>query len=137
ANVEAARAAFFPTIQLTGQEGLQSAMLRNLFSPGAFFYSVAASLTQPIFDGGLLLGQLDLQRGLREELVQTYRKAVISAFTDVERALVAVAQLADQERLQRAAVDEARRAYDLMKQRLDAGTIDITTLLQVQQTLFQ
>jgi NodT family efflux transporter outer membrane factor (OMF) lipoprotein len=137
ANVEAARAAFFPTIQLTGQEGLQSAMLRNLFSPGAFFYSVAASLTQPIFDGGVLLGQLDLQRGLREELVQTYRKAVISAFTDVERALIAVAQLADQERLQRAAVDEARRAYDLMKQRLDAGTIDITTLLQVQQTLFQ
>jgi NodT family efflux transporter outer membrane factor (OMF) lipoprotein len=136
ANVEAARAAFFPSIQLTGQEGLQSAMLRNLFSPPAFFYSVAATITQPIFDGGVLLGQLDLQRGLREELVQTYRKAVISAFTDVERALIAVAQLADQERLQRAAVDESRRAYDLVKQRLDAGTIDITTLLQIQETLF-
>jgi NodT family efflux transporter outer membrane factor (OMF) lipoprotein len=136
ANVEAARAAFFPNIQLTGQEGLQSAMLRTLFSPPAFFYSVAANLTQPIFDGGLLLGQLDLQRGLREELLQTYRKAVISAFTDVEKALVAVAEFAREEVLQRAAVEEAQRAYDLMKKRFEEGTIDIQTLLQVQATLF-
>lgn len=137
ANVEAARAAFFPTIELTAQGGFQSAALRSLFGPAAFFYTAAASLTQPIFDGGLLLGQLDLQRGTREELLQIYRKAVISAFTDVEKALVAVQQLARQEQLQREAVRQARRAFELSEERLRAGTIDLTTLLQTQQTLFQ
>jgi outer membrane protein, multidrug efflux system len=86
ANVAAARAAFFPAIQLTGQGGLQSLALATLFGPGAAFYTVASTLTQPIFEGGTSLGQLDLQKGTREELLQNYRKAVISAFTDVEKA---------------------------------------------------
>lgn len=137
ANVYAARAAFLPTIQLTGTGGLESAALRTLFSPGAVFYTAAASLTQPIFQGGLLLGQLDLQKGAREELLQDYRKAVISAFTDVERALVAVQQTTRQEALQRQAVAESRRAFDLSEERLRAGTIDLTTVLQTEQTLFQ
>jgi outer membrane protein, multidrug efflux system len=137
ANVEAARAAFFPTIQLTGQGGFSSAVLSNLFVPGSGFYSAAASLTQPIFDGGLLLGQLDQQKGLREELLAGYRKAVISAFTDVEKALVGVQQLTLQEQLQRQAVAEARRAFDLSEARLRDGIIDLATLAQVQQTLFQ
>jgi NodT family efflux transporter outer membrane factor (OMF) lipoprotein len=137
ADVEAARAAFFPTIQLTGQGGFSSAMLSNLLVPGSGFYSVATGLTQPIFDGGLLLGQLDQQKGLREELLAEYRKAVISAFTDVEKALVAVQQLTLQEQLQRQAVAEARRAFDLSEARLRDGIIDIATLAQVQQTLFQ
>jgi multidrug efflux system outer membrane protein len=137
ANVYAARAAFLPNIQLTGQGGFESAALRTLFGPNALFYTIAASLTQPIFQGGLLLGQLDLQKGMREELLQDYRKAVISAFTDVERALVAVQQTARQEVLQRQAVAESRRAFELSEERLRAGTIDLTTVLQTEQTLFQ
>jgi multidrug efflux system outer membrane protein len=137
ANVAAARAAFFPTIQLTAQGGFQSLALGTLFGPGTAFYTVASSLTQPIFDGGTLLGQLDLQKGTREELLQDYRKAVISAFTDVERALVAVQQTTQQEQLQRDAVRESRRAFELSEERLRAGTIDIVTLLQAEQTWFQ
>ena len=137
ANVYAARAAFLPSIQLTGQGGFESAALRTLFGPGAVFYTVAASLTQPIFQGGLLLGQLDLQKGMREELLQDYRKSVISAFTDVERALVAVQQTTRQEALQRQAVAEARKAFELSEQRLRGGTIDLTTVIQIEQTLFQ
>lgn len=137
ANVEAAREAFFPTIQLTGVGGVQSSLLHSLFTPGAFFYQAAASLTQPIFDGGLLLGQLDLQSGTRVELLQNYRKSVISAFTDVEKALTAVHYFARQEQLQRDAVRESRHAFELSEERLRAGTIDLTTLLQAEQTLFQ
>jgi multidrug efflux system outer membrane protein len=88
-------------------------MLRTLFGPGAALYTVAASATQPIFEGGTLLGQLDLQKGTREQLLQTYRVTVISAFTNVEQALVAVEQTSRQEQLQRASVAESRRAYDL------------------------
>jgi NodT family efflux transporter outer membrane factor (OMF) lipoprotein len=136
ANVEAARAAFFPTIQLTGQGGFSSAILHNLLLPSSIFYTAAASVTQPIFDGGLLLGQLDQQKGIREELLADYRKAVISAFTDVEKALVAVQQTAIQETLQRRAVAEARRAFDLSMEKFRAGTLDLTTLIQVQETLY-
>ena len=136
ANVEAARAAFFPTIQLTGQGGFSSAMLHNLLVPSSGFYTAAASVTQPIFDGGTLLGQLDQQKGIREELLADYRKAVISAFTDVEKALAAVQQLAVQEMLQRRAVSEAQRAFDLSEEKFRAGALDLTTLVQVQQTYF-
>jgi outer membrane protein, multidrug efflux system len=137
ANVYAARAAFLPNIQLTGQGGFESPLLRTLFGPHALFYNIAATLTQPIFQGGLLLGQLDLQKGLREELLQVYRKAVISAFTDVERALVAVQQTTRQEVLERQSVAEARRAFELSEERLRGGTIDLTTVIQTEQTLFQ
>ncbi|HXF87091.1 MAG TPA: efflux transporter outer membrane subunit [Xanthobacteraceae bacterium] len=137
ANVEAARAAFFPSIQLTGQGGYQSALLRTLVRPESTFFSLAAGLTQPIFDGALLQGQFDLQHGRQDELLQNYRRAVINAFTDVERALVAVQQTAEQERLQRDVVSSSRRAFEIAEQRLREGTVDLVTVLQTQQALFQ
>jgi len=136
ANVEAARAAFFPNIQLTGQAGLQSLTLQTLFGPGAAIYTVTAALTQPIFDGGTLLGQLDQQKGSREELLQDYRKSVISGFTDVEKALVAIEQTSRQELFQREAVKQSQSAFDLSQDKLRRGTIDLTTLLTIEQTLF-
>src|SRR5437588_1397159 len=136
ANVQSARAALFPSIQLTGQGGFVSTALNTLFIPQSAIYSVAASLTQPVFDGFRLLSQLDLQKGRRTELLQLYRRAIISGFTDVERALIAVQDLAEQERLQAEAVATARRAYELSETQLRAGTIDITTVLNTQRTLF-
>ena len=137
ADVESARAAFFPNISLTGQGGLQSAALRTLFRPESVFYNVAASLTQPIFDGGRLMGDYDLQRGRQEELLQLYRKAIIQSFADVENALVAVQQGARRERLQRDVVASSRKAFEISESRLREGTIDLVTLLNTQQTLFQ
>src|SRR4051812_27921464 len=137
ANVESARAALLPSIQLTGQGGFASAALHTLFIPQSAIYSLAAGVTQPGFDGFRLISQLDLQKGKRTELLQLYRKAIISGFADVERALIAVRDLAEQERLETEAVAAARRAYELSEQQLRAGTIDITTVLNTQRTLFQ
>jgi outer membrane protein, multidrug efflux system len=137
ASVEQARAALLPNISLTGQQGLTSAALANLLTPQASFYSIAASVAQPIFHGGALQGQIDLNRGKQEEMLQDYRKAVISAFTDVEKALIAVQDLTRQERLQREVVVASKRAYDLSVEKLRQGTIDLVTLLQTQQTWFQ
>jgi outer membrane protein, multidrug efflux system len=137
ADVESARAAFFPSISLTGEGGYQSAALRTLFRPESIFYNVAASLTQPIFDGGRLLGDYDLRRGRQEELLQLYRKTIIQAFADVESALVAVQQSARRERLQGEVVTASRRAFEISESRLREGTIDLVTLLNTQQTLFQ
>jgi NodT family efflux transporter outer membrane factor (OMF) lipoprotein len=136
-DVHAARAAFFPSIQLTAQTGFQSAALKTLFGPGAWFYTAAASLTQPIFDGGLLEGQLELQLGLRQQLLQTYRRDVLSAFSDVEKALIALEQTSLQEKYQREAVLASQMAFYLSEQQLSEGTVNLVTLLQTEQTLFQ
>ena len=136
ANVYVARAAMLPDIQLTGSGGFVSNALKTLITPQSSFYALAASVTQPIFDGFKLKGLLNQAQGRQEELLQIYRKSVISAFTDVENALVAVALTAERERRQREVVDSSRRAFDLSEARLREGTIDIVTLLQTQQTLF-
>ncbi len=136
-NVEAARKAFFPTIELSAQAALQSILLKNLFRPESTVASIVASLTQPIFDGYNLQGQLDLKRAQQDELLQSYRKSIISAFADVENALIAIKQTSEHERLQALAVASSRKAYQITEERLREGTIDIVTLLNTQQTLFQ
>jgi outer membrane protein, multidrug efflux system len=135
-SVESARAAFFPTITLTGTLGYESAALKSLFGPGAWFYTAAAGLTQPIFDGGVLLGQFELQRGMQAQFLQAYRKAVLSAFSNVEQDLVALEQTTAQVRIQENVVKASRRAFTLSEQQMNSGTVNMVTLLQVEQTLF-
>ena len=94
-------------------------------------------LTQPIFEGFRLEGQLEQQQGRQAELLQLYRSSVINGFADVERALIAVRRLAEQERLQRDALASSRRAYDIAEQRLREGTVDLMTVLNDAETLFQ
>jgi NodT family efflux transporter outer membrane factor (OMF) lipoprotein len=134
-SVEAARAAFFPQITLTGTTGVQSAALASLFGPGAWYYTLAAGLTQPIFDGFLLESELKQAKGVQLQYLQAYRKAVLSAFADVEKALVALAQYTRQERLQIEAVNNSRKAFDVSETQLRAGTVNLITVLQTQQTL--
>ena len=134
-SVEAARAAFFPQIQLTATAGVQSAALASLFGPGAWFYTLAAGLTQPIFDGFLLESQLKQAKGVQLQNLQAYRKAVLSAFADVEKALVALSQSTLQERLQAQAVADSRKAFEVSETQLRAGTVNLITVLQTQQTL--
>ena len=136
ANVANARAQFLPSITLTGEGGYQSAILKTLLRPESAFFTLTAGLTQPIFEGGRLLGNLDQQKGRQDELLQDYRKAVISGFSDVETALTNVRQTALRERLQRAVVASSRQAFDISEQRLREGTIDLVTVLQTQQTLY-
>jgi NodT family efflux transporter outer membrane factor (OMF) lipoprotein len=136
ANVENARAQMLPSITLTGEGGYQSAVLRTLLRPESAFYTLTAGLTQPIFDGLKLQGNLDLQKGKQDELLQNYRKAVISAFSDVETALDGIRQTALRERLQGDVVTSSQRAFDISEQRLNQGTIDLVTVLQTQQALY-
>lgn len=136
-NVQSARAALLPNISLTASGGLESLMLKNILSPHATFASGLAGVTEPVFDGGNLRAQLEGQTARQQELIATYRKTVLTALADVENALVAVQQSRKQELLQQEAVTASRRAYEISEERLRAGTIDIVTLLAVQQNLFQ
>jgi len=137
ANVYVARTQFLPSIQLSAEGGYQSTVLRTLFTPQSQFYQLAAGLTQPIFQGGALIGNLEQQKGRQIELLQQYRLAILSGLADVENALVAVQQMARREQLQRDVVNSSRRAFDIAETRLREGTVDLVTTLQTQQTLFQ
>jgi outer membrane protein, multidrug efflux system len=135
-SVESARAAFFPQIQLTGTTGFQSAALASLFTPGAWFYTMTASLTQPIFDGFLLESQLKQAKGVQLQDLQAYRKAVLSAFADVEKALIGLQKFTEQERLQNDVVVASRKAFEVAETQLRGGTVNLITVLQAEQTLF-
>jgi multidrug efflux system outer membrane protein len=136
-NVKAARAAFFPSITLTGQAGFESTALSSLFSPASALYSLTAGVTQPIFEGGLLEGTEEQQKARYDELVADYRKAVISAFGDVENALIAMQQTTEQEKLEEDAVATAERSYQISVAQLGAGIIDLQTVLNTQTALYQ
>jgi NodT family efflux transporter outer membrane factor (OMF) lipoprotein len=135
-DIKVARAAFFPSIQLTGSYGFANAALNTLFTPGGTLVSLAAGLTQPLFDGGLLRGQLEQAKGRYDELLADYRKSVVQAFTDVEDALTAWRFTTEQEALQRQAVATAQRAANIARAQMQAGTADVTTVLQAETTLF-
>jgi NodT family efflux transporter outer membrane factor (OMF) lipoprotein len=137
ANIGSARAQFFPSIRLTGNGGYQSSALSSLFQPHAAFFSLVGSATQVIFDGGAILGNFELTRARQEELLQTYRKTVVSAFADVDNALTAIRETTIRLRLQQDVVAASRRAFQLSEQQLRAGTADIVTVLNTQLTLFQ
>jgi NodT family efflux transporter outer membrane factor (OMF) lipoprotein len=136
ANVAVARAQFLPSITLTAEGGYESAVLKTLLRPESALYSVAAGLLQPVFEGGRLTGNLELQRGRQEELLNAYRKAVISGFSDVETALANIRLTAERERLQGAVITSAREAFNVSEQRFREGTLDLVTVLQTQQTLY-
>ncbi|WP_424813254.1 efflux transporter outer membrane subunit [Roseococcus sp. YIM B11640] len=136
ASVEQARTAMFPSITLTANGGFQNVALENLLRPGSVLYSLAAGLTQPIFQLGQLRAQYRLTQAQAEELLENYRAAIVAALVDVESAIVALRETTEQEALQGAATQAAERAYAISQTQLRVGTIDLLTLLVTQQAVF-
>jgi len=136
ANIRAARAAFFPTVELTAAGGWQAFALGTLFGPGSLFVQAAASASQTIFDNGALQASLSQARGRSDELLADYRKSIVQAFTDVENALAAYRYATEQEALERDAVAVAQLAADIARAQVIAGTSDMVTALQAQTTLY-
>jgi outer membrane protein, multidrug efflux system len=136
ADITVARAALFPDIQLTASGGYQSQALASLVSPASRVYAISAGLTQPIFHGGALRGQVAFSKARYTELLTTYHKTVLTALGNVEGALVAARQTAEQQKRQQDAVTTARRAYQFAQQQMSAGTVNILTVLNTENALF-
>jgi multidrug efflux system outer membrane protein len=136
ADITVARAALFPSIELTASGGYESSMLTSLISPANRFYALSGGLTQPIFHGGALRGQVAYSKARYTELLSTYHKTVLSAFGNVESALVATRQTAEQELRQRDAVAKARRAFEFAQAQMAAGVVNILTVLNTENALF-
>jgi multidrug efflux system outer membrane protein len=136
ADITVARAALFPDIALTASGGYESSRLASLISPANRVYALSAGLTQPIFHGGALHGQVSFSEARYTELLTTYHKTVLTAFSNVESALVAARQTADQQERQRNAVAKARRAFEFAQTQMSAGTVNILTVLNTENALF-
>ena len=129
ANVDAARAAFFPSLNL-------SASISQAFNPASLAWSVGSSLLQTIFDGGRLGATSDLQKARQTELIATYRKAVFNAYSDVESSIGQVTSFAERERLTAEQERNAAEAYRIAELQYREGVTDLLNVLQTQQTLF-
>jgi NodT family efflux transporter outer membrane factor (OMF) lipoprotein len=136
ADVAAARAALLPSIQLTGSAGLSSAALLSFVGGPTTAVSLAASLLQSIFDGGRRRGQVRISESAERELVQIYRKAILTALADVEIALVAANRARQQEVLQSEVRTKAQNALRIAELRYREGADDLLTVLDAQRSLF-
>lgn len=135
-DIVSAHAARFPSITLTGQGGSQAVQLGMMFGPGSALYSIAASITAPIFLGGQLQGQEELTRAQFQELAQAYQKSVISAFRDVEVALSSTDTSSVRYAESKEALLQAREAFRVAELRYRRGAADFLSVLnsQVQVT---
>ena len=136
ANVDAARAAFFPQISLTGQGGFVSTAIGTLLQGSSFGYGYGASLLQTIFDGGKLAGQKDLADATQQEYVAAYQNAALNAYADVEFALTQVANTGRAEDHLRRLIVAAQEAFQISELQYRQGATDLLNVLQAQQTLF-
>jgi multidrug efflux system outer membrane protein len=136
ADIGAARAAFFPTISLTGTIGSASPALSGLFKSGSGSWSFAPQATLPLFHGGQNFANLSIARTNRDIAVAQYEKAIQSAFREVADALALTPTLERQREAQEALVSATQRAYEMSQQRYKAGTDSYLTLLDAQRSYY-
>lgn len=136
ADVGAARAAFFPRLSLTGQFGLASLALGNLFESGSQAWSVTPQIRQPIFNGGSLRGELRLAEVRKSIAVAQYEKAIQAAFREVSDGLAGRATYAQQSAAQGKAVEAAARRAELSGLRYRAGIDSRLELLDAQRSQY-
>lgn len=136
AHIGAARAAFFPTISLTGSIGTASNDLDDLFSSGARAWSFTPQITAPIFRGGALRANLERARLMEQIEVARYERTIQAAFRDVADGLAGQATLNDQIRAEGLRVAASETAYRMAEQRYREGEDSYLFVLETQRTLY-
>ena len=135
AQIGAARAAFFPSISLTGAFGTASDELGGLFEGGSRAWTFSPSITLPIFSGGRLKGNLALAEVRRDLAVANYERAVQQAFRDVSDALAGRQWLERQSRIAQEALAVQTERARLSQLRYDHGAAAFLDVLDAQRDL--
>ena len=136
ANIGAARAAFFPSVTLTGSAGTASGGLTKLFGAGTASWLFEPQISVPIFDAGSNFANLDYAKIEKRVEIANYEKAIESAFHDVSDALAARATYTRQVEAQTRLVAADTRYYDISKMRSGAGVDTYLNVLVAQSSLF-
>ncbi|MDI2591084.1 efflux transporter outer membrane subunit [Pseudomonas sp. N3-W] len=134
ADVTVARAAMLPKVTLTASLGTGADMASELMR--TTFYNLSSGLVAPVFNNGRLSAERDKATARQQELLETYRGAIINGFADVEKALTGIRGLDEQRRWQHEELTQAQTAFDIAQSRYQAGAEDLLTVLQTQRTLY-
>lgn len=137
ADIGAARAAFFPSISLTGTYGLASQGLSDLFTSGALgAWSFLPQIALPIFSGGRNTANLDLAEIRKEQAILDYERAIQAAFREISDTLAARSTLNEQLEAQRRLVVATQSVYDISRARYDVGIESFLGVLDAQRELY-
>jgi len=135
ANVRAADAERYPSLDLSGSLGLNSLSSGKLFNPQTSTLGLAAGITSPIFDAGRIRANIAAESAAEEQAFQTYRSTVLTGLSETEDALIACRRTAERMEILGKATAAAREADLLARQRYQTGEIDFLTVLETQRTL--
>jgi multidrug efflux system outer membrane protein len=136
ANIGAARAAFFPNIELTGSGGVTSLALSALFQGSSGAWMFAPVISQTLFDAGANRGNLELAKAQRDASVATYEKAIQTAFREVADALAQRGTIEEQLAAQQALTAASDDALRLSTARYEHGSDTYLNVLIAQRTLY-
>ncbi len=134
ANIGAARAAFFPSITLTGSVGALSGDLGSLFKAGSGSWSFMPQISLPIFDLGRNSANLDVAKVQRDIAVAQYEKSIQSAFREVADGLAQRGTLGEQLRAQEKLVKASERSFNVSQARYKVGVDSYLSLLDAQRS---
>jgi outer membrane protein TolC len=135
ARIGQAEAALYPSFTLSGSIGVEALTLGNLASADAGVWSLFGGITAPLFQGGALRAQVEAQDAVRDQALAEYRKTVLTALEEVENALVALANNQRRDASLVTAVESARTADLLARERYTAGLVDFQSVLDTDRTV--
>ena len=136
ANIEVARASYFPSISLASSVGVSSGSLDDLFKSGSVGWSFGPSISVPIFDAGRLDANYDVAKIEREQTLAGYEKSIQTAFREVSDVLATRATLGDQLEAQYRLQDNFEQTYQIADARFKAGIANYLDVLDAQRSLF-
>ena len=135
AQIGVARAAYYPTITLSGAAGYQNTSVQNLFSGPGLVWSVGATLAQTLFDGGLRKAVTEQSRAIYQGTVANYRQTVLTAFQEVEDNLSTLRILSQELQQQNTAVASSQRYLNLANVRYESGMDIYLNVINAQTAL--
>lgn len=136
ANIEVARASYYPSISLASSVGVSSDSLNDLFSSGAVGWSFGPSISVPLFDAGLLDANYDVAKIEREQTLASYERSIQTAFREVSDVLATRATLGEQLESQYRLQDNFEQTYQIADARFKAGISNYLDVLDAQRSLF-
>ena len=136
ANIDVARASYFPSISLTSSVGISSSSLNDLFDNSAVGWSFGPSVTVPIFDAGRLDANYDVAQIEREQTLSSYERSIQVAFREVSDVLATRATLGEQLEAQYRLQDNFEQTYQIADARFKAGLDNYLDVLDAQRSLF-
>jgi outer membrane protein, multidrug efflux system len=135
AQIGVARAAYYPSLNLFGQGGWQSADIAKLVNVESIFWAVGANAAQEIFTGGARRAQVQFAKAGFDANVASYRQTVLGAFQEVQDDITGLNVLTDAQQSQQQAVDAARRSLDISTDRYSGGLVSYLDVVTAQQNL--